>query len=207
MALRDSIIQLDSYGLTDILLPFALIFVIVYAVSKAVPYLKSDDHKNFRVVIALVVSLLTVIPHVTNSYPSGLDVVSVINQSIPSVVLVIVAVALILMLIGVSGNNPASLGWLTAAKWISVIIVILIFLDNINFGFGTGYFGNYSLLSWFSDPDMQALLLVILVFGLIVWFVTSSGKKQWYDKKEKNTISDSAYNRLTTDQKKEYDPI
>src|SRR3989338_653071 len=53
----------QSYGVMDFLLPFILVFTIIYAVTATVPLFK--DQKNFRVIIALVLSLLFVVPHIT----------------------------------------------------------------------------------------------------------------------------------------------
>jgi hypothetical protein len=35
---------------------------------------------------------------------------------------------------------------------------------------------------WLNDPDVQALVVIILVFGIIIWFVTAEpGKKGLFE--------------------------
>lgn len=175
MALQDALIRLESTGLMDVLLPFALIFSILYAVSAVVPHFKDD--KRLRIVLATIISLVVVIPHVTNSYPPGMDVVSIINASIPQVVMIIVGAVLAMILVSATTTNSDGYkSWLGAIRWIALILVGLIFLDNINFGYGTGFFGQLPFFNWFSDPDFQALFLIIVVFGLIITFVVGGDK-------------------------------
>ena len=69
---------LGSEVVVDLLLPFLLIFTIVFAVLQKSNIL-GKDKRNFNSVIALVVSLSVVIPHITGSYPAGFDVVEIIQ--------------------------------------------------------------------------------------------------------------------------------
>ncbi|MBI2652090.1 hypothetical protein HYX00_01375, partial [Candidatus Woesearchaeota archaeon] len=55
---------LDRWRVADVLLPFLLIFVIVFAILQKTKIL-GDSKKNLNVVVAIVVGLLVVIPHVT----------------------------------------------------------------------------------------------------------------------------------------------
>ena len=148
-----------------------MIFTVIYAISAQVPHLK--DNSKFQVVIALVISLLVIIPHVTNYYAGGIDVVEVINRSVPQVALLIIAVVMVLMLIGATGKTGDTI-WTSWIRWVALAIVGLIFLDNINYGSVSGV----PFLNWLSDPDFQALILIILVFGLIIKFVTGSEEKE-----------------------------
>lgn len=156
-----------SPDLMEILLPFVLVFTVIYAISAQVPHLKGNE--KLRIVIALVVSLLVIIPHVTGQYYYGnVDVVDTINKSIPQVALIIIAVIMVLLLIGATGKaDDLHLSWI---RWVALAIVALIFMDNINYG---GMISNVPFLNWFSDPDFQALVLIIVIFGLIVKFITS----------------------------------
>lgn len=171
--LGDVIIQLDNLGLTDVLLPFLLIFTILFAVLQKSKLLGADK-KNFNIILALIISLLVVIPHITNSYPENADVVQIINQSIPNVAVVIVAILMVLLLMGVFGVEFTWAGKVTG--WI--VMIALACVVGI-FGKAAGWWGEgVSLpwwLSWFGDPNTQTLIVVLLVFGIIIWFITGSG--------------------------------
>lgn len=164
---------LEEFGIVDVILPFILVFTIVYAIL-----LKSElfgkDSQKFNIVIALVIGLLFVVPHVTGQYDSiGFDPVGVINQALPSISVLLIAFLLVLILVGMFGVK-ASGGLATIAVVVSLIAVTAVFSNAIGI-WGTGGMPYY--LSFLDDPDIQALIIIILVFGLIVWFITKPADK------------------------------
>ena len=161
---RDALISLEEFGLTDVLLPFILIFTIVFAVLQKSRIL-GEGRKNFNVIVALVIALTVVIPHVTNDYPPDRDVVEIINESLPSVSIVIVAIIMVLVLIGVLGGETRWAGGLFGG----VIAIIAFLTVGAIFANSAGWL---SVPSWLEDPDTQALIVIIVVFGLIIWFIT-----------------------------------
>jgi hypothetical protein len=171
MNFTDFINQLVNMGVADVLLPFMLIFTVVFAVFQKASIL-GKDKKNMNVVIALVLALAVIIPHVTGSYPAGSDVVNIINQALPNVSLVVVAILMVLLLAGVFGWEFAggSLSGFVAIFCVGIVIYI--------FGAAAGWWSR-GALSWLNiDASTQALLIVIAVFGIIIWFVTSTGEKK-----------------------------
>lgn len=175
--------RLEYYGLTDVIIPFLLIFTVLYAVLSRVKIFGSDDSQNkkFNVVIAFSVTLLAVIPHVTGTYRE-FDIVQIINTTFPQVALLIATIVMVLILVGVVGGGKTvdkspMLGIITV---LSVALVIIIF--------GRALWPGYtpSWLGFLDDPNLQAIVLTLLGFGLVVWFVTSSpgvsGQKSFYDK-------------------------
>ena len=143
----------------------------------------SDDgqNKKFNVVIAFSITLLAVIPHVTGTYRE-FDIVQIINTTFPQIALLIATIVMVLILVGVVGGGKTvekspMLGIITI---ISVALVVIIF--------GRALWPGYtpSWLGFLDDPNLQAIILTLLGFGLVVWFVTSSpgasGQKPFYDK-------------------------
>ena len=119
---------LQDWGLIDVLLPFLLIFTIIFAILQKTKIL-GEDKKNLSVVVAVVVGLLVVVPHVTGRFPANADPVLIINDALPQVSIVLVAVIFLLILIGVFGQDYVFLGvsmpgWITL---ISFVIILLIF--------------------------------------------------------------------------------
>ena len=162
---EDFAIALESWGLTDVLLPFLLIFTIIFAVLQKSKIL-GKDKKQFNVIIALVIALSVVIPHVTGSYPADFDVVEIINLLLPQIALIGVILIMVLILLGIFA--PASATWIAVA---GAIIVFFLFLGTTNYLYG---------LEWLSDffgEDVISLAVMILVFGIIIWFVTSEPSK------------------------------
>lgn len=168
--------RLDAqFGLMDVILPFILIFTVIYAVSSSVLHFGKGDNagnKKLRIVIAFVLAALTVIPHVTGKYQQ-FDIVRIINESIPQVMMIIVGVVLALILIGSAGitTNPfTNSKWKGGAIILSLLIVAAIFWSNLG---GSIYLSNIPILNWLIDPDVQAIALILIVFGGIVYYVTN----------------------------------
>jgi hypothetical protein len=162
---------LDYWGVRDIILPFILIFTIFFAVLQKIDLFHSRDKegkpvpgsgKKYNVALALAISLLTIIPHATGAYPAQYDVVNIINDSIPEVALLVIVVVLLLMLVGL-GFGPTTgihlTGWIAL---IAGIMLVAIFVNNLF---------PMPVLQYI-DPSIQALIVILLVFGLVVWFVT-----------------------------------
>ncbi|HLC89248.1 MAG TPA: hypothetical protein VJG49_04400 [Candidatus Nanoarchaeia archaeon] len=163
MALFENIgYYLQAYGILDFLLPFVLVFTIVYAVMQKTKIL--GDHKNFNVIIALVLGLLFVVPHIMGTYPAGYDPVQVMNESLPSISLVAVAAIMLLLLMGIFGTDFSK----AAAPFIailSIIFVAYIFGSSLNL-----WIGPSEVFGWWGD-ELTELLIIILVFALVIWFI------------------------------------
>ncbi len=167
---------LAELGILDSLLPFLLIFAIVFAIlQKATIFGK--DKKNINMVVALIIALAVVIPHISGLYPEGADVVNVMNVAIPQVSLVVVAIIMILLLIGIFAPEIQWPGG-TVGGWVTVLAAIIVFyIFGNNLGW-FGYRGEGLWLGWLGDSSVQAIVLIILVFGLVIWFITSDEKKE-----------------------------
>jgi hypothetical protein len=173
MMFENFIATLDMIGVTDVLLPFILVFTIVYATLQKTKIL-GDGKKNFNVIIALVMGLGVVIPHVVGRYPFNFDPVDVINAALPQVSIIIVAIIMLLLIIGVFGNEvdfagTSLSGWIVILAFIAVIAI---------FGSAVGWFRMPGWLTFLQDPELQALIVMILIFGIIIWFITKSDKKE-----------------------------
>ncbi len=153
----------QAYGIMDVLLPFILVFTIVFAVMQKTKIL--GEKKQFNVVIALILGLLFVAPHIGGTYPLGYDPVQVMNETLPSISLVSVAAIMLLILMGIFGT-----GFAAAAT----PIIALVALGFVIYIFGSSlhlWNGPYDAFSWWT-PDVTELMIVLLIFGLIIWFIT-----------------------------------
>jgi len=163
---------LDAYGITDIIVPFLLIFTILFAVLQKLKIF-GDQSKKFNVIIALAIAFLSVIPHATGRYQQ-FNIVEVINTSLPQIGLILIGLVLLMVLVGLvagkdTGTNSVILGM---AGLLAVILLLVVFWRAL-FPYSSPYW-----LSFMDNPGFQAFLVIILVFGLIVWFVTKEPKKK-----------------------------
>ncbi|MBT4538782.1 hypothetical protein HOI26_02620 [Candidatus Woesearchaeota archaeon] len=154
---------ITNFGILEFLLPFLLVFTIIYAVAEKSKIL--GEKKAYNVVLAVIFGLLFVLPHQLGIYPLGYDPVAVLNASLPSIALVAVAAIMILLLMGVFGANFTT----KIAPWIALAslgFVIYIFGSALGF-----WISPSTQLSWWTT-ELTELLIIILVFGGIVWLIT-----------------------------------
>ncbi|MFP4117857.1 MAG: hypothetical protein ACLFTR_02945 [Candidatus Woesearchaeota archaeon] len=187
---QEMILNLERLGVWDILLPFMLVFTIVYATLSTVVW-TDDNQKKFAKVIAFVIGLGVVIPHAIGAYPPGANVVEIINTALPNVALIAVAILGLFILLGLFGIDASSLG----SKNIGSYIVIFC-IGAIIYVFASAGGDRYRIpraLSFLNHPDTMALLITIAVFGIVVWFITrepSSGGDGGTGSKVKNFINE-----------------
>ncbi|MEM4253805.1 MAG: hypothetical protein QXR48_00240 [Candidatus Woesearchaeota archaeon] len=173
----DFVYWLDYWGVRDIILPFILIFTIFFAVLQKIN-LFGTGSKKYNIVLSLAIALLVVIPHATGFYPPQADVVNIINDSIPEVALLVVVVVLLLFMVGLAGGEvPKKTGLTSVIALAAMALIILIFVNA---------WTPIPILQYI-DPSIQALIVILLVFGIIIWFVTkpeapppgAKGLKEW----------------------------
>ncbi|HJO01856.1 MAG TPA: hypothetical protein QF458_02965 [Candidatus Woesearchaeota archaeon] len=178
--------SLERVGFVDVLLPFLLIFTIIFAVLEKT-HILGEGKRNMNVGIAVIFALLVVIPHVTGNFPAGYDPVAIINAALPSISLVIVAVIALMILIGVFAHDRILLG-MTAPGWVGLFsVVTLVFI----FGSAAGWWTT-GIIDWLDQvfgSDIVAILIMILVFGIIIAFVTGGGEHEKVGALEKAGIN------------------
>ncbi len=161
--------MLSDLGVMDSLLPFLLLFTIIFAILNKTKII-GEGRKNFNVMVALTLSLMVVIPHIMGRYSDPTkDPVVIINTAVPNVSIVIVAILMVLLLIGIFGKNLDIAGT-SLGGWVAIgsfIVIALIFAS------AAGWLGSLELPAFLQDPDTQALVVMILVFGIIIMFITS----------------------------------
>lgn len=154
--LEQTIRQLEAAGFYQVLLPFILIFTIIFAVLQKVR-LFGDNSKNINIVIAILIAFFTI---------RAAPVVGLMNQFLPKVsaiVLVIMMLLLVLGIFGISGDSWT--GWpFFAAVLLSILAVGWSVFSSIP---GLG-----SLPTWIrlSSTDKGILLLVGIMLIIISMF-------------------------------------
>ena len=169
------IYTLQQWGFVDVILPFILIFTIVFAVMEKTKILGEKDYqvRKYAAVIAAVVAFAVVVPHITGAYYYGFDAVEVINQALPQVGLLLVSIVMMLLTIGLwtgkRADGSKGIGvWFTMT---SVILVIAIFIASL------GWWRVPQWL-WISlNSELIALIIAILVFGVVVHFIAKGESK------------------------------
>lgn len=172
---EDFFVSLDRVGFTDVLLPFLLIFTVIFAVLDKTKIM-GEEKRNMNMAIALIFALLVVIPHVTGNFPAGYDPVEVINAALPSISLVVVAIIALMILIGVFAHDRLLLG-ASMPGWVALFsVVTLVYI----FGSAAGWWAG-GFINWLEDifgSDALAVVIMVLIFGIIIAFVTGGKERE-----------------------------
>ncbi|MFH1276586.1 MAG: hypothetical protein ABIH82_05740 [Candidatus Woesearchaeota archaeon] len=160
-----------TFGVMDFLLPFMLVFTIIYAVLQKTHIM--GEKKNFNVIMALVLGLMFVVPHIMGYYPLGYDPVLVLNSTLPSVALVAVAAMMLLILMGMFGTDFAK-GAAPLIAILSIAFIVYIFGAALNLWVDPWFFAD-----WWS-PETTELLIILVVFGLVVFFIVREPKSEGF---------------------------
>ncbi len=179
MLFENMILSLQEMGFIDVVLPFLLIFTIVFAVMEKTKLLGEDKKvKKYSAIIAMVLAFSVVVPHVTGHYFYGFDAVVIINDALPQIGLLIVSLVMMLLTVGLwTGKRPKGnkgIGpWFMAA---SLLLIILIFMGSI------GWSNMPSWLFKIFNSDLLAPIVAILVIGVVLSFIVSDDSDDKGDK-------------------------
>ncbi len=178
---------LDRFGLSDVILPFLLIFLVVFAILQK-SHILGKDRKQFNVAFSLILGLMVVMPHVFGRYPAGQDIVVIMNKAIPNISIVAVAIIMLLLLLGIFGVGP---DWANGGSFSSLIAIVAFGAVIYFFGAASGWWNNLTASWWGSDTT--SIIIIILVFGLIIGYIT---------KDESNSAKASAFTNVLQDVRK-----
>ncbi|MEM2139357.1 MAG: hypothetical protein QXM96_04365 [Candidatus Woesearchaeota archaeon] len=164
----DWILILDRMGVLEVLLPFLLVFTIAFAVlQKSLILGPIEQSKKFNSMVAMVLAFVTVMPHIVGRGP---DVVPIINSALPNVSLLMIASMMVLLMIGVFGPN--------VSVYNTQLVPIVVLFSAIAVGYSfIAAAGGLPMIPFLNDPDTWNLIVALLVFGIIVWFITKEETK------------------------------
>jgi len=177
-ALQGAINFLKDFGLFDVVLPFLLVFALVFAILEKTRILGTEENKpkkNLNAIVALVSALLVV---ATNS------VVTAINETLPNIVLIIVIFVSFLMMIGTfmkTGEMDFAKDhehFMLGFTIVSLIAIVLIVLNSIKQSSGDSWLDfllDYVVANTTGPVVMSIVLLIVAVVAIIYVTKTPSG--------------------------------
>ena len=186
--LRNGIEIIEAFGFFNVILPFILVYALVYGVLIKTDLFKFSDStqgQNVSNVIALSTALFVV---------ASTDIVNQMLGVIPQATFMLVVILFILMIFAMMGLEGS--GWfgenslIGGAKWLVALIIVGVFLLMVDAGSPTGIPGlrqvNEVLLGQgaFGLGSSEALgtligvSLVILVPVAVILFLTLGGSNR-----------------------------
>ncbi len=160
----DFIYWLQDTGTLDVLLPFVLIFTIVYSIFSKTGIL---GNKRYNVVVSIVIAFVFVVPHIL-SPGSEYDFVPLINNFIPGVAAIIVVGLLFIMMLALFDQDIAQKN---IVKVVAPIVAIIVFVIILGYNIGWWY-QLPPFLDWLLDPETQMILVTIIIFFVVAMWIT-----------------------------------
>lgn len=163
MTLGDMFTQWQSFGVFSYLLPFLLIFALVFGILTKINIFGTKDNPNRGVnaVIALVVGFLALQLNVVSAFFGVLFP----NFAIALSVILIVVIG---MGFFIDWDNKLSKWILIGVVLIALVVVLWTPLSTLGFGFIT----NFIL------DNLGTILFVLIVLGLMLWVIIGTGKRK-----------------------------
>jgi len=156
-----------AFGFFDIVLPFLLVFTIVFAILEKTKIL-GEDKANLNAMVAFVVGLLFV---------GAIGLVSIINEALPNVALFLIVILSFLMLfgafVGAEGIKFDNLLYKGGALFVVFVAVLAIFLDALGW---LDVILNYVNYNW-DKTVIPTAIFFLIVLGAI-WYVVEGGSKK-----------------------------
>ena len=145
----------------EIILPFLLIFAVTFAILDKINIFGANK-KNINIVLAIIMGFFFIVQG---------ELVEIMLQFIPKVSMLILTVIMILLVMGIFGY-----GFGESWKGLSVIVALV----GVLWALAAGANWDVPLVDWFTEDDV-AILLMIGIFILVIWFVVSGPKQQGQD--------------------------
>ena len=169
------IVFLEKLGVYDIILPFLLVFTVVYAIFERTRVFGTEEiegvkyaKKNLNAMVAFVIAFLVI---------ASSQLVAIINEGLSKVVLLLLIMISFLLLIGTFFSEGEEVilegGWRTFFMVIMFIGVLLIFLSAIKTVAGKSWLSfiiDYLKVN-FGSTGVSALILVIIIIIFMVYIV------------------------------------
>ena len=174
-----------EFGLFDVVLPFLLVFTMVFAILEKTRVLGTEEiggkqvpRKNLNTMVAFVVGMLVIAAN---------KVVDAINSALPNIVLLIVILVSFLMLVGslyktgeMESFSEKHSGWTLFFMIVIFIIIILIFAGSIKKTPNQSYL-NYIVeyaIENFTGTIVTSVLFLAVALGAIFYIVGIGGGKK-----------------------------
>jgi len=132
---RDSLVFFDQIGLYDVVLPFLLVFTLVFGVLEKSRIFGTDKgsdgkvytRKNLNAMVAFCTAFFVV---------ASAQLVALINVFVARVALILVILVMLMLLIGSLQKQQDDTGYDFLAKykwlfWVVFVAVVLIFMDGV----------------------------------------------------------------------------
>jgi hypothetical protein len=153
----DLLNQLNDFAFFDYILPFLLVFALVYAILTKSNILGNAENKNLGAV--LIISLAIGMLSLFSPFPQF------IKQMTPNLAIGLSFLLAAIILLGLWANETDKRG--TTIKWIFVIVGIAAFIFVLINSFSAGYWGIDNIWNDYG-PAIITLAIIVGIIALVV---------------------------------------
>ena len=165
---------LKEFGFFDVILPFILVFAIVFAILEKTLILGTEGEKkkprtSINSMVSFAVALFVV---------AATNIVAVIRESLPMVVLVLIVIISFMLLAGSFMSGEFSFDdrkeWKVFLTVLMFVAVILIFMNAIKTAEGVSwlkYIWDYVIENWATGPIVSGIIFLIVIIASIYFIV------------------------------------
>ena len=161
---RRAINLLAEVGVFDVLLPFLLVFTIMFAIFDKTKVFGSENgasKKNINAIASFAAAFLVV---------GSAQLVKTINEAMANVVILVFLGVSFLILTGtLSGKDKAEGGWLTFFKLFMGVAVLMVFAHALGW---LQVFWDW-VLSAPTDPEIITSVVFLIIIVGFMWFIVS----------------------------------
>ena len=163
---------LKDFGFFDVVLPFLLVFTIVFAILEKTMILGKDESgkpkKNVNSMVAFSIALFVV---------AASNVVAILQQALPLVTLVLIVIISLMLLIGsFMETGEFSFKDYKYTRYLLVFVIIigitLIFAGSINLDTGESvldYVLDYVKANWLTGPVFSGVVFLAIIILVIIY--------------------------------------
>ncbi len=165
---RGAIEFLEKIGVFTVVLPFLLVFTIVFAILEKTRVLGTEEiegktysKKNLNAIVSFVVALLVV---------ASTRLVAVINTALANIVLLLLLAVFFLVLVGSFFKEEGGVflekgGWRTLFMLIMFFGIVIIFLDALDWLRPTwSYLTTHIGTQWIGSLILLVLIIVFIIY-------------------------------------------
>ncbi|HIH38440.1 hypothetical protein J4460_01870 [Candidatus Woesearchaeota archaeon] len=180
---REILVFFDRLGVYDVVLPFILVFTLVFAIFEKTRIFGTDvvdnvtyTKKNLNTMVAFVIAFFVV---------ASVQLVATISQVVSNMVLLLLLAVCFMILVGSFMKEGEFLqlegGWKSTFMWIMFLGIVLIFLQAIKLQDGTSWLEYLYIMIFFNfNTTAVSSVIMVLFVILLVWLITkdSSPRKK-----------------------------
>ena len=177
---REVIDFFNQIGLFDVVLPFLLVFTIVFAIFEKTKVLgteKVEGHeyskKNLNAIASFVIAFLVI---------AAKELVAIINETVAKAVIVLFFSVLFLLLIGSFHKEVEPMylkgGWKIAFEIIVFLAITGIFLDSIKTSDGRTWLQRLGDFTGSGNDTLAGALVLLAIIVLFIVYAVKEPKKE-----------------------------